>query len=88
MGPIFLSPLLFVMYIIDFCKVSNILDPIMFADDTNPFFSNKSIKELFYTVNSELKKVFAWFNSNKLSLNKDKTKYALFHKARRKENIP
>ena len=36
----------------------------------------------------ELNKVFKWFNANKLSLNKDKTKYKFFHKAREKDNIP
>ena len=36
----------------------------------------------------ELNKVFKWFNANKLSLNKDKTKYTFFHKAREKDNIP
>ena len=36
----------------------------------------------------ELNQVFKWFNTNKLSLNKDKTKYAFFHKAREKDNIP
>ena len=36
----------------------------------------------------ELKKFFRWFNANKLSLNKDKTKYTFFHKAREKDNIP
>ena len=38
--------------------------------------------------NLELNKVFSWFNTNKLSLNEDKTKYTLFHKAREKDNIP
>ena len=45
----------------------------MFADDANIFFSHKNIKDLFQAVNSELGKVFQWFNANKLSLNKDKT---------------
>ena len=36
----------------------------------------------------ELNKVFRWFNANKLSLNKDKTKYTFFHKTREKDNIP
>ena len=60
----------------------------MFADDTNLFFSHKNIKDLFQPVNSELGKVFKWFNVNKLSINKDKTKYTFFHKAREKDNIP
>ena len=36
----------------------------------------------------ELNKVFKWFNAKKLSLNKNKTKYTFFHKAREKDNIP
>ena len=83
-----LGPLLFIIYVNDLSDVSKILEPIMFADDTNLFFTHKNIKELFQTVNSELDKVFQWFNANKLSLNKDKTKYTFFHKAREKDNIP
>ena len=82
-----LGPLLFIIYVNDLCNVSKILEP-MFADDTNLFFSHKNIKDLFQAVNSELGKVFQWFNANKLSLNKDKTKYTFFHKAREKYNIP
>ena len=52
------------------------------------FFSHTKIKELFLNVNSELSKIIQWFNTNKLSLNKDKTKYTLFHKVRQKDNIP
>ena len=83
-----LGPLLFIIYVNDLSDVSKILEPIMFADDTNLFFTHKNLKELFQTVNSELDKVFQWFNANKLSLNKDKTKYTFFHKAREKDNIP
>ena len=59
----------------------------MFPDDANLFFSHKNIKELFHTASLELNKVFKCFNANKLSLNKDKTKYTLFHEARKKDNI-
>ena len=83
-----LGPLLFIIYVNDLCNVSKILEPIVFADDTNLFFSHKNIKDLFQAVNSELGKVFQWFNANNLSLNKDKTKYTFFHKAREKDNIP
>ena len=60
-----LGPLLFTLYVNDLCRVSNILEPIMFADDTNLFFSHKNIKlfiELFLNVNSELSKIIQWFN--------------------------
>ena len=47
------------------------LDPIMFADDTNLFYSHKNIKTIFQIVNSELL-VNEWFLGNKLSLNAKK----------------
>ena len=46
------------------------------------------MKEFFHTANLDLNVVFKCFNTNKLSLNKDKTKCALLHKAREKDNIP
>ena len=73
-----LGLLLFLLYINDLSNVSNILDPIMFADDTNLFYSHHNIKELFTTVNKELQKLGDWFTSNKLSLNIKKTKYTFF----------
>ena len=83
-----LGPLLFLLYINDPPNVSNILDPIMFADDTNLLYSHHNIKELFTTVNRELQKLGDWFTSNKLSLNIKKTKYTFFHKNSVKDSIP
>lgn len=80
------------MYANYHCKVSNILKPAVLAVNTNLFFSHKSTKGLFRTVNSELNKSFVWFNANKLSLKKDETKdkikYKLSHKAQKNHNIP
>ena len=39
-----LRPLLFIIYVHGLCSVSKIFEPIIFADDTNLFFSHKSIK--------------------------------------------
>ena len=75
-------------YINDFPQASKLLDPIMFADDTNLFYSGKNIHLLFNTVNNELPNISHWFNSNKLSLNADKTKFTLFHKVRQRDDIP
>ena len=52
-----LGPLLFLIYVNDLCSASNILDPIMFADDTNVFYSHQNISSLFMTVNNELDKI-------------------------------
>ena len=83
-----LGPLLFIIYINDLCNVSNILQPIMFADDTNLLSSHDNIKDLFNNVNLELNKIAVWFKANKLSLNDGKTKYTFFQKFRQKYNIP
>ena len=39
-----LGPILFILYINDMCNVSTLLKPILFADDTNLFYSGKDIK--------------------------------------------
>ena len=52
-----IRPILFLIYANDLNRVSGILDPIMFADDTNLFYSHKDIKTLFDTVNRELVEV-------------------------------
>ena len=39
-----LGPLLFILYVNDLCRVSNILEPIMFTADTNLFFSHKNVR--------------------------------------------
>ena len=51
----------------------------MFADDIHLLFNN---------VNNGLSNISHWFNSNKLSLNSDKTKFTLFHKVKQRDNIP
>ena len=69
-----LGPLLFLIYVNDLQNVSNLLDPIMFADVTNLFYTEENIKTLFDTVKIKLQKISQWFISNKLSLNATKTK--------------
>ena len=64
-----LGPILFVLYVNDLKNASNLLDPVMFADDTNLFFTHKDIRYLFQIVNQELENISQWFVSNKLSLN-------------------
>ena len=61
---------MFLIFVNDLHKVTKYLDPIMFADGTNLFYSHKNIKTLSQIVNSELKLVNEWFLANKLSLAK------------------
>jgi hypothetical protein len=64
-----LGPLLFLIYINDIATVSDILNIIMFADDTNLFASDVSLPNLIDKTNMELSKISTWFKVNKLSLN-------------------
>ena len=83
-----LGPLLFLIYVNDLCKTSKLFDFILFADDTNLFYSHKNLKALFETVNNELNLVNDWFIANKLSLNAKKTKYILFCKRSKLDDLP
>ena len=82
-----LGPLLFLLYANDLHHASKILNPIMFADDTNLFFSHININVLFEKMNKELTDVSNWFNGKKLSLYVKKTKCSFFHKSSKKDNI-
>ena len=68
-----LGPLLFIVYMNDICKTSNLLSFILFADDTTVFYSDNDIKRLCAVMNEELIEVSNWFKANKLSLNAAKT---------------
>ena len=57
-----LGSLLFLIYVNDLNKSSTKLQPIMFADDTNLFYSHKNINVLFNTVNKELEKLMSGLN--------------------------
>ena len=59
---------------------------ILFADDTNIICADDNLEQLLASVTVELDKLKIWFNTNKLSLNLNKTKIMLF--SNRKCNIP
>ena len=73
-----LGPLLFLLYVNDLANVSKLLFPILFADDTSVFLSDKNINTLISTVNQELEKIIDWLCINRLSLNIDKTNFMIF----------
>ena len=83
-----LGPLLFLLYVNDLKNASSVLDPIMFADNTNLFYTHSNIKNLFSTMNEELASINQLFNSSKLSLNAEKTKCSCFNKPSKKDDMP
>ena len=68
-----LGPLLFLIYINDFCNSSSIFDFHLFADDSNLFFEHKE------TINNELINVHTWHCASRLSLNIDNSNYVIFY---------
>ena len=83
-----LGTLLFLIFVNYLKNSTKLLDPTMFADDTNFFYTNKNIKVLFETVNKELHYVNEWFLANKLSHNAGKTKYLFFDQSSACDSIP
>ena len=56
---------------------------ILFADDTNVFYSHSSLQTLTQVINTELTLVADWFSANRLTLNLDKTNFILFKSHRK-----
>ena len=72
------------MYINDFENCSNLGDFHLFADDSNFFLSNKNIRVLENNANSALIEVSEWLNTNKLSLNVEKSNHVIFYPPQQK----
>ena len=61
---------------------------ILFADDTNIFFSHKNVNLLPEILNSEMLKLTHWCRANKLSINlKKKSNFMVFSPRHRKQTI-
>ena len=73
-----LGPKLFILYIHNICNASTSLKFILFADDTNVFYSGVDIQTICECISRELDKLHVWLSVNKLSLNVDKTNFILF----------
>ncbi len=73
-----LGPLLFLIYINDIHKCSNLLKLLLFADDTTIIHASNDINKLISTLNKELALILNWFQLNRLSLNVKKINYIIF----------
>ena len=73
-----LRPLLFLIYINDLPNISKKLKFFLFADDTNIYYEDKNTKTIQQVVNTELKKMVEWLNTNRLALNISKTNFVIF----------
>ncbi|MBM3206904.1 MAG: reverse transcriptase family protein, partial [Candidatus Staskawiczbacteria bacterium] len=82
-----LGPLLFILYINDISAVSQKLKLVLFADDTNIFYSASSPEKLLDVLHREMNNIKMWFDTNKLSLNLEKTKLMLFGSHRKSVDV-
>ena len=82
-----LGPLLFLVYINDLCSVSKVLELILFADDTNIFYSHTDASYLMEVVNLELEKITCWFYTNKLSINVKKSNFIIFRPRQNRQTL-
>jgi hypothetical protein len=80
-----LGPLLFLIYINDICNASEFLELVIFADDTNLFFSHNDLNYLNTIINSELDKLSIWLQTNKLTVNINKSNYIIFKPRQRRQ---
>ena len=81
-----LGPLLFIIYMNDFSRSSDLLFSILFADDTSVFIEGPNFENISKILNTELEKVNMWLKANKLTINTKKTHYMMFHRTRIKHN--
>ena len=84
---IYIRPFTFILYINDIVKVSTVLNPVLFADDTSLFHAHTDFDTLIEELNEELQKITTWFHTNKLSLNIKKSNFIIFlSKGKKKYN--
>ena len=79
-----IGPILFLLYINDMVNASDVLFPILFADDSNVFINGKNPANLADNMNKELEKLVEWVNTNKLLLNINKTHFMFFSLTKRR----
>ena len=82
-----LGPLLFILYLNDFSRASDLLFSILFADDTTVLIEGYSYNNIITLLNNELIKIDTWLQANMLTININKTHYMIFHRPRLKPTI-
>ena len=68
----------FFEFINDLQHVAIFLDPIMFVNDSNLFYSNSNIKKLFVSINKKQVNFIDWCFDNKLSIKNKQNKIYIF----------
>ena len=74
-----LGLLLFFVYVNDLHKVVKNAFLLLFADDSNLFYTGNDMVNITEKINDDLQHLTEWLASKKLSLNIQKTNYMIFH---------
>ena len=82
-----LGPLLFLLYINDIQHSASTPQFLLYADDTALLYSAPTIDDLQVIINNSLPNVATWLNSNRLTLNVNKTTYQIFSIKNRQPDI-
>lgn len=64
--------------LIIYVKHPELLQFILFVDDTNIFSAGETLQQLLWIFTQEMLQLKTWFDRNKLSLNLNKTTFTLF----------
>ena len=87
-----LGPLLFIIYLNDIHRSSDLFGFLNYADDTTLFGTLSSFKNVenstSKSINDQLIRVNDWLNLNKLSLNISKSKFMIFFKHKKRFTVP
>ena len=73
-----LGPLLFLIYVNDLPDFIQNANFVIFADDTTFVQKDGNLDELLRNIDKVSNQVYQWFESNKLTLNQNKTKKLIF----------
>ena len=73
-----LGPILFLLYINDLPSIFTHLRAILFADDATLYTTGEDTRNMIYTANNDLKILYTWCLSNRMTINLDKTYYMIF----------
>jgi hypothetical protein len=79
-----LGPLLFLVYINDLVRIDSTLFYKIFADDSNSFFSGRSVSAIQPHIQSFVCELTTWCRSNALIVNPSKTKLVIFRPKNKK----
>lgn len=75
-----LGPKLCILYVNDICKVTNVLQFVIYADNTIIFCSGNKLNILLQDFTAELGRLKLWFDNNIHFLNVCTTNFILFGK--------